>query len=309
VVAEAIEINLTPEPGVVIAGFTGAPDVRFGAGGLVIGIPDLLDGGNHLVVAEVDLTTPREAGPWTALRASLGYRRAGEREQLTLEQTLSTTVGAGPREVVPEARASALRVRADAVRVEARALADRGQFEGAAAVLRRFITEVRAEPWFKAGDGSPLDDALEQMVDDAVALERRPSAEVYSQFRKSQMMSSLAQEDSTYSPCSMSSLALTDVGGALPPAHLVFLTDGRRVKIERPRWVIGRTPTADLQIQTTGVSRRHTEIVAMNGRYYVVDLGSSNCTFVNGEPIARPRKLENGDVIRIGDVEIRYEEG
>jgi Ca-activated chloride channel family protein len=309
VVAEAIELSLAPEPGVVIAGFTGSPEVRFSAGGLVVVVPDLLDGGKHLIVADVDLTTPREPSSWKVLSASLSYRRAGERELLTVEETLSTHVGAGARHVVPEARASVLQVRADAVRAEARGLADRGQFEGAAAVLRRFIAEVNAEPWFKAGDGSPLDDAVEQLVDEAVAMERRPSQEQYSSFRKSQMMSSVAASQAAYGPRSMTARALAEVGGALPPAHLIFVKEARRVRIDKPRMVIGRTASADLPVQDRNVSRRHAEVVAQGGKYYAVDMGSTSVTLVNGEPIGKPTVLSHGDVIKVGDVEIRYEEG
>ena len=40
----------------------------------------------------------------------------------------------------------------------------------------------------------------------------------------------------------------------------------------------------------------------------VNDLGSTNGTFVNGIRIDRPRKLVQGDVIRVGETELRFEE-
>jgi pSer/pThr/pTyr-binding forkhead associated (FHA) protein len=40
----------------------------------------------------------------------------------------------------------------------------------------------------------------------------------------------------------------------------------------------------------------------------VLDLGSTNATLVNGKPIDKPWELGQGDVIQVGDVELRYEE-
>jgi pSer/pThr/pTyr-binding forkhead associated (FHA) protein len=40
----------------------------------------------------------------------------------------------------------------------------------------------------------------------------------------------------------------------------------------------------------------------------VHDLGSTNGTFVNGVRVDRPRKLAQGDTIRVGETELRFEE-
>jgi pSer/pThr/pTyr-binding forkhead associated (FHA) protein len=40
----------------------------------------------------------------------------------------------------------------------------------------------------------------------------------------------------------------------------------------------------------------------------VHDLGSTNGTYVNGIRIDRPRKLVQGDLIRVGETELRFEE-
>jgi Ca-activated chloride channel family protein len=41
---------------------------------------------------------------------------------------------------------------------------------------------------------------------------------------------------------------------------------------------------------------------------WVSDLGSTNGTHVNGVRIDRPRKLVTGDVVRVGETELRFEE-
>jgi pSer/pThr/pTyr-binding forkhead associated (FHA) protein len=64
--------------------------------------------------------------------------------------------------------------------------------------------------------------------------------------------------------------------------------------------VIGRGEAAELVLGDPSVSRRHA-LVRVDGTTGVVeDLGSSNGTFVNGEPVAAPRRVTQGDVLRIG---------
>ncbi|APR85412.1 Hypothetical protein A7982_10761 [Minicystis rosea] len=311
VVAEAIELTLVPEVGVAIARFLGKPSTRFGAAGLCVEVPDLLAGARHLVVAELALETPRELGSWPLLRASLSYRRAGERAAHTLEISLSTVIGMVDRSVDPTARAAVLLVRTEEVRAEARALADRAHYDGAAATLRRLITQVQAEPWFHAGDGSPLAEALEQIIDEAVALERRPDAEQYRAFRKSQLNKPMASEAPRSVAMPMSEHVMSSIAGPLPKARLVVLNGERRGaehRLASPKAMIGRTVTADIQVADPNVSRQHAMIAGHSGRFLLVDMRSTNPTQVNGEPVERPRPLVPGDVIRIGDIDLRYDE-
>ncbi len=321
VVAEAIELAIVPERGVEIARFLGKPEVRFGASGLKLDVPDLLDGSRFLVVAEVDVTPPREGGRWEPCRAALAYRRSGQRERLVLEEVVAADVGelvsghpyrdagASGRRVDPKVRAMVLRARADEVRAEARALADRRQFDGAAAVLRRMIQTVQAEPWFVTNDGSPLAEALEQLVDEAAAMERKPSQEAYNAFRKSTTTVGFTYDAAPSSRCIDSVTSI--VAGALPLARLLVLTGdlaGRRFPLVKPRTIIGRTPTADVVISDANVSRQHLMITGQNGHFLVMDMGSTNTSQLNGHALSRPEPLAPGDVLCIGSVELRYEQ-
>jgi Ca-activated chloride channel family protein len=308
VVAEAIELAITPADRVEILRFLGKPEVRFGASALRIAAPDLLEGSRHLLAAELQITPARAEGSIPVLHVELTYRRAGERETRTLQRALTLGIGDGAGQVVPEARARVLEVRSDEVRAEARALADRGQFEGAAAVLHKLIATIEAEVWFHANDGSPLAEALEQLRDEAAALQRKPSAEQYRVFRKAQIASDRGIE-SEPSPTSLR--YSRSIGGALPDAALVVTIGedtGRRISLDQPRMVIGRTSAAQVQIADANVSRQHAAILAQDGVFLLMDLGSTNPTRLNGENLLKPRPLSTGDVIRVGDVELRYEE-
>ena len=309
VVADAVELTLTPAASVELVRFLGKTEARFGASGLRIAVPDLLSGSRYLLAAEIQITPSRAEGSIPVLRAELTYRRAGEREAQTVHRALAIGVGDADRQVVPEARARVLEVRSDEARGEAQALADRSQFDGAAAVLRRMIAAIEAEPWFTANDGSALAEALEQLRDEAGALERRPSVEQYRVFRKTQITSLRIDEETTSSPTSRHFAHA--VGGALPSATLLTITGddaGRRVALDQPRMILGRTHAAQVRIDDANVSRRHAEIVAQNGVFLLMDLGSTNPTTVNGQPILKPWTLREGDVIQVGDVQLRYEE-
>jgi hypothetical protein len=67
------------------------------------------------------------------------------------------------------------------------------------------------------------------------------------------------------------------------------------------RWVVGRDPGADLQLEDEEVSREHAALrVLPDGRLAIEDLGSSNGTWVNGHRLTGPVSLSGGEQIRIG---------
>src|SRR3954464_4418144 len=64
---------------------------------------------------------------------------------------------------------------------------------------------------------------------------------------------------------------------------------------------VGRELNLPLHLDAdTQVSRRHARISAQNGQVVVEDLGSTNGTYVNDQPISAPRALAPGDKVRIG---------
>ncbi len=70
------------------------------------------------------------------------------------------------------------------------------------------------------------------------------------------------------------------------------------------RIVLGRSPQCDVQIEDGGASRQHAALEqGPDGAVRIVDLGSRNGTFVNGEQVSR-EVLKDGDKIQIGDTTI-----
>jgi hypothetical protein len=82
------------------------------------------------------------------------------------------------------------------------------------------------------------------------------------------------------------------------PAPVLEL-DGRRIPLTRAVTVLGRAGDVDVPLDDAGVSRRHAEVHVTDGRYRVVDLGSTNGTFVDGERITTG-ELRDGSTITVG---------
>ena len=82
---------------------------------------------------------------------------------------------------------------------------------------------------------------------------------------------------------------------------------GRREVLTKPQYVIGRHPECDLVLESGAVvSRQHARLFSRNGGYACEDLGSRNGTFVNGKLINGPTQLQDGDTVRICDIEMLF---
>jgi two-component system, cell cycle response regulator len=77
-------------------------------------------------------------------------------------------------------------------------------------------------------------------------------------------------------------------------------TIGNMLKLDRPEIVLGRSSDAALQVEDDGISRKHAKLMlGPNGLYQLVDLGSTNGTFLNGIRV-NIATLQDGDKIQIG---------
>ena len=96
-------------------------------------------------------------------------------------------------------------------------------------------------------------------------------------------------------------------GGGFP-AKLTFETGpfaGRIVALPNQMVTFGRAPDNDVVVGDAATSGRHGRIEVRGGAFWISDLGSTNGTLVNGEPVIE-RQLGHGDLIAIGQNTIRF---
>ncbi len=84
---------------------------------------------------------------------------------------------------------------------------------------------------------------------------------------------------------------------------------GREKTLAGDAVTIGRDVEASIQILDRSASRFHCEVFPVGGMWFVRDLDSKNGTYINGEPLEDEELMREGDVIRIGSVELVYETG
>ncbi len=94
-----------------------------------------------------------------------------------------------------------------------------------------------------------------------------------------------------------------------PPGrlHLVPVAGGGLTAlfpVEETETILGRQKSADLRVRDGKASRQHCKIVLTGDGATLMDMGSSNGTFVNGTRVEQC-KLGDGDLIRLGDTVLR----
>lgn len=93
------------------------------------------------------------------------------------------------------------------------------------------------------------------------------------------------------------------------PKHLAMLVD--KANPDRKHDLkgttnIGRASDNHLVLDDPTVSRHHAWIKAQGEEFLIFDIGSANGTFVNDQQVEQPHPLQNGDVVRFGDVELVF---
>jgi hypothetical protein len=87
------------------------------------------------------------------------------------------------------------------------------------------------------------------------------------------------------------------------------LSEGADFELNSAQLTIGRGNQNDIAIATDEyASARHARFEPRQDGVWVQDLGSTNGTYLNGTRLERPRRLSRGDVVRVGETDLRFED-
>jgi len=121
----------------------------------------------------------------------------------------------------------------------------------------------------------------------------------------------LPQESMILSPQQVSALLPQPVARALGRLVVVkspTLAKGDVVTLDAHALRVGRGRDNDLAIGSDEfASSHHARFEPRRDGVYVEDVGSTNGTFVNGIRLTGERRLAPGDVVRIGETDLRFE--
>jgi pSer/pThr/pTyr-binding forkhead associated (FHA) protein len=79
----------------------------------------------------------------------------------------------------------------------------------------------------------------------------------------------------------------------------------KEIALTKERTTIGRKPHNDIQIDNLAVSGEHAVIVTILQDSFLEDLGSTNGTVVNGQPVKK-HFLQNNDIVELGKYKLKY---
>src|SRR5438067_1218331 len=99
-------------------------------------------------------------------------------------------------------------------------------------------------------------------------------------------------------------------GGRGMPFSVILTEKGgptQRLDFESEEITIGRVDENDICLRKGNISKKHTRIVVKDGKIIVLDLKSTNGTYVNGKKLAGPQVISSDDKVYIGDFILNVE--
>ncbi len=123
----------------------------------------------------------------------------------------------------------------------------------------------------------------------------------------------LPQESMIIGPQQAAAAGLVPHVGSRELGRLVVLASpaldpGDEIALDSSPITLGRGVTNDVPLQADEyASTRHVRIEPRRDGIWVEDIGSTNGTFVNGIRLTRERRLAPGDVLRVGETDLRFE--
>ena len=97
---------------------------------------------------------------------------------------------------------------------------------------------------------------------------------------------------------------------ASAPLAILEVRNGRQagqiMTVPGPVCSLGRSEASDVRLADPSVSSSHATLLRKGTQWFVVDLGSSNGTFVEGYRVAGEREVPNGCTLGVGDIELTF---
>jgi hypothetical protein len=86
------------------------------------------------------------------------------------------------------------------------------------------------------------------------------------------------------------------------------LTEGDEWELDSSSLTLGRSSQNHIQLKRDEfASSSHARLEPRRDGVWVEDIGSTNGTYLNGIRLTKPKRLSPGDIVRIGETELRYE--
>ena len=146
---------------------------------------------------------------------------------------------------------------------------------------------------------------FEEQETDRLTADEEQMRQIAQQLQQPVPQQAFRQQPSQPSQAGVSAKDKTTVGVPL----IIELKSGGAVintinaKVDRSI-IIGRSKICDIVINNENMSRQHLIIEYSDDSFYVQDLSTKNGTFFNGVRMTHKRRLEKGDVLKIGDLEL-----
>ena len=123
----------------------------------------------------------------------------------------------------------------------------------------------------------------------------------------------LPQESFVLAPTSPAAQQLRSASSGGHSGRLVVLKspsvdEGHEVRLNAAPLTVGRSGQNDVGLDGDEfASARHARFEPRLDGVWIEDIGSTNGTFVNGVRLESPRRLKPGDVVRIGETDLRFD--
>jgi FHA domain-containing protein len=121
----------------------------------------------------------------------------------------------------------------------------------------------------------------------------------------------MPQESFVLAPGSVPGLGVEDPrvdSGRLVVVKSPALDEGDELELDSSALLVGRGSSNDVDLaRDEFASSKHARIEPRRDGVWLEDVGSTNGTYLNGIRLTHPKRLTSGDILRIGETELRYE--